>query len=105
MPWSRLSSGPRVFRIRISTPLDDVVAQLADGLVAEAFVERACPRVERRDAEEDVRRLAKDPLLGEGHQLRAESAAARVGGHADGADVADERAAHVDDDEAAHGSA
>ena len=55
--------------LRVS--LHDVVAQFTHDLESEAFVEGARPRVERRHAQEDVRRLAVNPGLGEFQQRTA----------------------------------
>jgi hypothetical protein len=58
------------------------------------------PAVERRHAQEHVRRLAEDAPLGERDERRPEPPPAPVGVERDRADVARERAAHAEDEEA-----
>src|SRR5918999_2344805 len=92
--WAeRLSHEP----LRVSA--DDVVAELADGFIAEPLVERSRSRVEGRDAEKDVGGIAKDPLLGEPNQPPAKATRAPSGVDGDRPDVADERAFHDEDHE------
>src|SRR6266542_641140 len=83
-------------------PLHDVILQFSHRLVAEPLVERLCPRIEGRDAEEDVWRLAEDPLLGESHQPGPDPPAPVFLADADRLDVSDEGARHVQDHETEH---
>src|SRR5919205_23948 len=105
---SRVSSGGPEFAQRparlahqqLGVAAHDVVLELADQLVAETQVEALRSGVEGRDAKEDVRRVAEDPLLGEGEEPPAQPAVAVLGSHADRLDIADERTLHEQDDEA-----
>src|SRR6266511_303030 len=87
-----------VFRM----PPHDVVIQFSHRLVAESLVQCLRPRVEGRDAEEDVRRLAEDPLLGEPHQAGSDPPAPVLLADANRLDVTDERPRHVQDHETEH---
>ena len=78
----------------------DVVRQLAHDGVAESFVQPAGSRVERRRADEDVRRRTQYAPLRQTDERGAEAAAAAVVLDGDRLDVTDERALHDDDDEA-----
>src|SRR5690606_34995246 len=79
---------------------DQIVGYLADDAIAETLVEAARSVVERGDEEKDVRRDLEDPFLGPGDELRADSGTAERLRYADGLDVAEERAAEVQNDEA-----
>src|SRR5271165_629378 len=49
---------------------DHVISQLADPLVTQARIKSLRAPVEARDTEEDIRAVAKDPILGKVKQLR-----------------------------------
>ena len=80
--------------------VDDVALEDADGFEPESNVEAIRIVIERRDADEYVGTLAKNPLLRPRDDARADASAAGIGGDANRLDVAGERSGHVEDQEA-----
>ena len=101
---ARPEIGERTDRLaeeEFGVPANEIVAERSHHSVAELFVQPPRLVVEGRHAQEDVRRLAEDPLLGELDEARPDAAAAELGRDAHRLDVTDERAAHAQDDKAA----
>jgi hypothetical protein len=77
---------------------DDVIAQGADGLVAEPAVEACRAAIEGRDAHQDVAVRFEDVLFRPAQRRGADACTAFLRGHANRLDVAAQRAVQIEDE-------
>ncbi len=78
--------------------LHEKIRQFTDVPVAEPFVKFLRAVIKRRNAEKNIWALAKNPFLGEAHDLRPQSASAPVRMYGKDLNVAIEQAGEVQDE-------
>src|SRR5690349_1901577 len=93
--WCALFRPDRLAHHEFRFAFDQIILQLSDRFVSQPFVQRTSAWIERRDAEEDIRRLPENAPFGEFDEACADTVAARIAIDANGLDVADESAVQV----------